>query len=159
VAQDQLAGACALGHAADLGDVGVQSGHPVQGGTRDAMPLEVAEVGDLVNEDVGALSQGDQVVIHGGVAGEHHGAVRGVETVRQRRNRVAVGDRDGGDPDNFVAEDEYRSLGGALGAGGALGLDREGDVDAPDERARVRHAGVQRHDVQMVGVAREDALD
>ena len=29
----------------------------------------------------------------------------------------------------------------------------------PDERARVRHAGVQRHDVQVVGVAGEDVLD
>jgi hypothetical protein len=105
-----------------------------------------------VDEDIGALGESDQVIVHRGVAGEHHGAVRGVETVRQSRNGVAVGYRDGGDPDNVVAEDEDRSLREALGAA------REGDVDAADERARIWHAGVKRHDVQMVGVAREDAF-
>jgi len=33
------------------------------------------------------------------------------------------------------------------------------DVDGPDECSRVRHAGVQRHDVQVVGVGREKAVD
>ena len=116
------------------------------------MPLEVAEVGDLMDEDVSPAGQRDQVVVHGGVAGEHHGAVRGVEPVRQGRNRPAVHHRDGGDPDRGVLEDDDRDLGGPSAG-------RDGDVGRPDQRARVRHAGVQRHDVQVVGVAGQDVLD
>jgi hypothetical protein len=58
--------------------------------------------------------------------------------------------RDGSDPDNSIVEDDNRNLG--------LALSRrwEGDVDSPDECARVRHLSVQRHDVQMVGLAGED---
>ena len=81
MAQDELADSGAFGDAADLGDIGVQRSHPLQGGTGKAVPLEVAEVSNLVDEDVGAPGQGDQIVVHGGVAREHHRAVRGVKTV------------------------------------------------------------------------------
>src|SRR4029077_11716362 len=40
VAQDELADSGAFGDAADLGDIGVQRGHPLQGGTGEAVPLE-----------------------------------------------------------------------------------------------------------------------
>jgi hypothetical protein len=53
VAEDELADPGALGDAADLGDVGVQPGHPLERLARDAVPLQVAQVGDLVNQDVG----------------------------------------------------------------------------------------------------------
>ena len=62
MAQDELADPGAFGDAPDLGDIGVQRGHPLQRGTGEAMPLEVAEVSNLVDEDVGALGQGDQIV-------------------------------------------------------------------------------------------------
>ena len=100
-----------------------------------------------------SLGQGDQIVVHRGVAGEHDGAVRGVETVPQSRNRMAVRHRDGGDPDRSVVENHDRNPGDALRPG------RDVNVDAPDQRAGVRHAGVQRHDVQVVGVSGQDALD
>ena len=73
-----------------------------------AVPLQVVQVGDLVDEDVGPLGEGDQVVVHGGVAGEHDGAVRGVEPVGQRRNRPAVRHGHGGDPDRVIVEDDDR---------------------------------------------------
>ena len=98
MAEDELADSGALGDAADLGDIGVQPGHPLQGRTREAVPLEIAQVGNVVDEDVGAVGQGDQVVVHRGVAGEHHRAVRGVEAVAERRDRPAVRHRHGGDP-------------------------------------------------------------
>ncbi len=81
-----------------------RSGLPFQGGAGDAVPLEVAEVGDMVDEDVRPLGQGDQVVVHGGVAGEDDRAVRGVETVPQGRNRPAVRHGDGGDRDSASAK-------------------------------------------------------
>jgi hypothetical protein len=40
---------------ADLGDTGLRRGHPRQSGTGEAVPLEVADAGNLVDEDVGAL--------------------------------------------------------------------------------------------------------
>jgi hypothetical protein len=79
MAEDELADSCPFGDAPDFGDVGVQPGHPFQGSTGDAVPLEVAEVGDVVDEDAGPLGEGDQVLVHRGVAGEHDGAVRGVK--------------------------------------------------------------------------------
>ena len=136
MAEDELVDAGAFGDASDLGDIGVQRGHPFEGGTGEAVPLEVAEVGDLVDEDVGTLGEGDQVVVHGGVAGEHDRAVRGVETVRQSRNRPAVRHGDGGDLDRSVVEDDDRNLGGALHPG------RDEDVDSPG-RARPRPACVR----------------
>jgi hypothetical protein len=55
VVEDQFGNACALGDAPDLGDVGVKRGHPLEGGAGGAVPLEVAEVGDTVDEYVGTL--------------------------------------------------------------------------------------------------------
>jgi hypothetical protein len=63
MAQDELADSGAFGDAADLSDIGVQRGHPLQGGAGKAVPLEIAEVGNLVDENVGALGQGDQIVV------------------------------------------------------------------------------------------------
>jgi hypothetical protein len=88
---------------------------PVQLGTAGAVPLEVAKIGNAVDEDVGPLGQGDQIAVHGGVTREHDRAVGRVETVRKRRNRAAVGHGDGGDPDNSVVENDDRNLGGGLG--------------------------------------------
>src|SRR6516162_672656 len=45
------------------------------------------------------------------------------------------------------------------GTRGLPGPRRDGDVDSPDGRARVRHASVKRHDVQMVGGAGQDVED
>ena len=58
MAQDELADSGAFGDATDLSDIGVQRGHPLQGGAGEAVPFEVAEVGNLVNEDVSALGRG-----------------------------------------------------------------------------------------------------
>ena len=59
VAEDELADPGALGDAPDLRDVGVQPGHPPERLTGDAVPLQVAQVGDLVDQDVGPLREGD----------------------------------------------------------------------------------------------------
>ena len=58
MAQDELADSGAFGDAADLGDIGVQCGHPLEAEPVEAVPFEVAEVGNFVDEDVGALSPG-----------------------------------------------------------------------------------------------------
>ena len=42
-----------LSHAADLGDVCMERRHSLEGGARKAVSLEVVEVCDLVDEDVG----------------------------------------------------------------------------------------------------------
>ena len=68
MAEDELADPCAFGNAPDLVDIGVQRGHPLQSGTGEAVPPEVAEVGNLMDEKIGALGQRDQIVVHGGVA-------------------------------------------------------------------------------------------
>ena len=81
MAEDELADPGAFGYAPDLGDVGVQPGHPLEGGAGDAVPLEVAQVGHVVDEDVGPVGQSDQVVVQAGVAGEHDRAGGGVEAV------------------------------------------------------------------------------
>jgi hypothetical protein len=73
--------------------------------------------------------------------------------VRQRRDGPAVRHRDRGDPDTFVVNDDDRNLGAIFRPC------RGGDVDGPDQRARIRHMAVQRHDVQMVGVAGQDVGD
>ena len=57
MAQDELADSGPFGDAADLGDIGMQRDHPLQGGIGEAVPLEVAEVGNLVDEDVGPLGR------------------------------------------------------------------------------------------------------
>ena len=112
MAEDELVGSGALGDAPDLGDIRVQRGHPFEFGTCGAVQLEIAEVGHVVDQNVRILGEGDQIVVHGGVAGEHHRAVRSVETVRQSRNRMAVGHCDGGDLDDPVFEDDDRNPGG-----------------------------------------------
>jgi hypothetical protein len=53
MAEDELTDSCAFGDSSDLGTIGMQRSHPGQGGARKAVPLEVAEVGNLVHEDVG----------------------------------------------------------------------------------------------------------
>jgi hypothetical protein len=53
VAEDELADPGALGDPADFADIGVQRGHPGQLGGVGAMPFEVAEVGHVMDEDVG----------------------------------------------------------------------------------------------------------
>ena len=126
MAEDEFTDSCPFGDAPDLGDVGVQRGHPLD----DAVPREVAEVGNVMDEDVGTLGEGDQIVVHGGVAREHDGAVRGGETVRESRDRPAVRHGDSGDADNSVVEDDDRNLGDVLGSR------RDVDVGSPDERAR-----------------------
>jgi hypothetical protein len=153
VAEDEFADSGALGDATDLGHIGVQRGHPGQFGIVRAVTPQVAQVGHLVDQDVGVLGQSDQVLVHRGVAGEHHRAVRGVEPVRQRRDRPAVRHRDRGDPDAVVVNDDDRNLGAIVRPC------RGGDVDGPDERAGIRHMAVQRHDVQMVGVTGQDVGD
>jgi hypothetical protein len=153
VGQDQFVDARAFGDAADLGDIGVKRGHSLQRSAGEAVSLEVAEVGNTVDEDVGPLREGDQIVVDGGVAREHDGPVRGVEAVRESRNRPAVRHCNGADPNGLIFEHGDRDLGDALGPR------RDPDVDRSDQRARVRHPRVQRHDVQVVGVAGEDVLD
>jgi hypothetical protein len=140
MAQDELTHPGPFGHAADLADVGVQRGHPGQFELVRAVPCQVVQVGHLVHEDVGSVGQRDQVLVHGGVAGEHHRPVRRVEPVRQRRDRPAVRDRHRPDPDGGILEHHDRRRGG-----------RESNVDAPDQRTRIRHPRIQRHDVQVIG--------
>jgi len=60
MAEDELADSGAFGDASDVGDIGVKRGHPFQGGTGGAVPLQVTEVGDVVDEDVGTLGEGDE---------------------------------------------------------------------------------------------------
>ena len=67
-----------------------------QGGPGDAVLLEVCQVGNLVDEDVGALGEGDEIVVHGGIPREHDRAVDGVETIGQRWNSSAMCHGDGG---------------------------------------------------------------
>jgi hypothetical protein len=53
MAEDELADPCAFGDVPNLGDVGMQRGHPGQLGVVGAVPPEVVQVGDLMDEDVG----------------------------------------------------------------------------------------------------------
>jgi hypothetical protein len=131
MSEDEFVDSRAFGDAPDLADIGVERGHPFQGSTGDAVPLKVVKVGNRVDEDVRTLGQGDEIVIHAGVAREHDGAVRGVETVGESRNRPPVRHRDGCDPNSFVFEDDDRSRGDALAPC------RDVDVDCPDERSPV----------------------
>ena len=123
--EDQFTNSGPFGNASDLADIGVQRGHSLQRGPGDAVQLEVCEVGYLVDEDVGALREGDQILVHGGVPREHDGTADGVETVGQGRNSPAMGDRDGGDPNGIVFEDYNRD------PGGPLRRFRKGDVVPP----------------------------
>ena len=60
VAEDEFADSGAFGDATDLGDIGVQRGHPGQFGIVHAVAPQVTQVGHLVDQDVGALGQGWQ---------------------------------------------------------------------------------------------------
>ena len=148
VAEDELTHPGPFGHPSHLADVGVQCGHSRQLRLVRAVPPQVIQVGDLVYQDVGPLGQGDQVGVRRRVAGEHHRAVRGVETVCQRRNRPAVHDRHRPDPDRLILEDDHRDR-----------PRRDLQVEALHQRARVGHAGVQRHDVQVIGEGGQDVID
>jgi hypothetical protein len=53
MAEDELADPCAFGGVPNLGDVGMQRGHPGQLGVVGAVPPEVVQVGDLMDEGVG----------------------------------------------------------------------------------------------------------
>jgi hypothetical protein len=57
-----------------------------------------------------AAGQGDQVFVHGGVAGERDGAVRCVEPVGERRNCAAVRHGHGADLDDPIVEDDGRDV-------------------------------------------------
>jgi hypothetical protein len=149
VRQDQLADSGALGDAADLRDVGVQPGHPVQGRPGEAVTGQVAEVGDLMDENVGAAGERDQVLAHGRVAGEDHRAVGGVEPVPEGRDSVPVGDGNRGDPDIGVLEDDGRNLPAVISV-------PRPEVIPADQLSRIRHRGVQRHHVEVVCVGGQD---
>jgi hypothetical protein len=56
-AEDEFVDSCAFGDAADVGDVGVQYGHPNQAAPGHAVPFQVAEVRDLMDEDVGIVAR------------------------------------------------------------------------------------------------------
>ena len=113
----------------DLGDVGVQRGHPLEGGAGEAVPLEVAQVGNVVDEDVGAVGQGDQVVVRTVVSPEN---TTEPSAVSKRYARAGIAW-----PwvtATAVTRTDCRRSKTTTGAlGRALGPGRDGDVDAPDE--------------------------
>ncbi len=153
VSEHELAGPGAFGDAPDRADIGMERGHPLDGGANDAVPFEVVEVGNTMDEDVGTLGEADEGVADSCVAGEHHGTVNGVKTVSERRHCSPVSYWHGGHPDGLVLENVQRDL------GRTFIVFRDGDVDGPHEGAGVGHMAVQRHDVQVVCVAREDGGD
>ncbi len=139
-------------HAAHLRDVRVQGRHPLESGASEALALQIAQVCHLMHEDVGASGESDQVFVHRGVAGEDDGAVRGVEAVGEGGVGVPVGHGYRRHVHHTIVEDGCRI------PRGTRGRRRDGNVDRPDERARVRHVDVEGHDVQVVGVAGQDVL-
>jgi hypothetical protein len=143
----------AFGDVTDLGDIRVKLGHSLKGGAGQAVSLEVVEVSYLMDEDIGIPGESDQVFVHGGVAREDDGAVRSIETVREGRVRVSVCHPDSCHPDNPVFEYRYRW------SRFTREWCRNWDVDCPNQHARVRHVAVQGHDIQVVGVTREDVLN
>jgi hypothetical protein len=70
MSEDEFVDPCSFGNVPDVGDVGVQGRHSFTGGAAQPLTLEVAEVCDLVHKDIGVLSEGDEVIVDGGVAGE-----------------------------------------------------------------------------------------
>ena len=109
--EDEVADASALGDSSDLADVGVKRGHPFEGGPGEPVPLQVAEVGHLVDEYVGTLGERHQIVVDGSVARKDDRAVAGVEAERESWDGVAVHDRHCGDLDGSIFEDDQRSRG------------------------------------------------
>ena len=153
VVEDELVDLRALSHGPDLVHVGVKGFHSFEGGACESVLLQIGEVSNLVNENVSAPGKSNQTVVHGGVAREHDGPVRGVEAVRQGGSCSTVRDGNRTHPNSFVLE---RDDGDLRGAGG---LGRKGEVESPHELCRVRHVGVERHDVEVVGVAGDNMVD
>ena len=151
--EDEFAYPGALGDASDVVDVGLQPRHSVEVGPGKAVALQVVEVRNLVDENVGASGECDQVVIHRGIAGEHHRSAWGVEPVGEGGVGVAVGHGDGRDSHDSVVED------GDGISRGPVSRRRNRDVDSPHEGSWVRHVTVQGHDVQVIGVTGEDVVD
>ena len=77
---DRFADFCEFGDGPDFRNAGVQRGHPLKGLAGDTVPLQIAEIGDLVDEDVGIVSEADQVISDSGHR-EHYRAVRGPHRV------------------------------------------------------------------------------
>jgi hypothetical protein len=50
VIEDRLADFCAFGDVPDFHNAGVRRGHPLKGIAGHAVPLQIAKIGDLVNE-------------------------------------------------------------------------------------------------------------
>ena len=50
VIEDRFADFCAFGDVPDFRNAGVQHGHPLKGIAGHAVPLQIADIGDLVNE-------------------------------------------------------------------------------------------------------------
>jgi hypothetical protein len=108
VIEDELANPRAFGDTPNFGHIGVERSHSVKGGTRESMLLEIAEVRDAVDEDVGVTGKPDQIVVHSCIAGEHDGALRGAEPVREGRHRPAVRHRRRRDSNVTVFENDSR---------------------------------------------------
>ena len=143
----------AFGDASDLVDVGLKSGHAFEGEPGEAVVLEVVEVRNLVDEDLGTSGECDQVVIHCRVARKDHRSVGGVETEGQGGVRVPVAHGDGQDPHDSVVEH-----GDGISRGPVVRL-RNLDVDCAHEGPWVRHVAVQGHDVEVIGVPGENVVD
>ena len=95
----------------------------------------------------------DQVVVHGGVAGKHHHAVRGVEPVGE-----------GGVAWPWVTGTVVtRTIPSSNTVMGSLRVPCTGAgtgmSTARTRRSRVRHVTVQGHDVQVIGVSGENVVD
>ena len=151
--EDEFAGSGPLGDAPDLGDIGMERGHPVKGGAGEAVPPKVAEVGNMVDEESAPWAR----------------AIRSSFTVVSPENTT----------EPSVVSKRYARAGTARPCETATAVTRTTPSsktttgswvmpsvragtwmsDSPHERARVRHAGVQRHEVEVVGVASEEVID
>ncbi len=100
---------------------------------RSSVPFQVAEVCDLVDEDVGAVGEGDRVVAGGGVVGDYDRAVRGVETLRFRGAWPCV---------TSIEVTRTAPSSRTSGLDTAFGPCRSGDVGCTDESA---HVGKEDH--------------
>lgn len=103
--KDELADTGTLGDSTNLADVSVKRGYPFEGGTCEAVPLQIAKVGHLMHQDVRTPGNPNQVVVDGGVAREDDRAIGRVEAEGEGGDRVAVHHRHGGDVNGSVFED------------------------------------------------------
>ena len=55
--EDRFADFCEFGDGPDFRNAGVQRGHPLKGLAGHTVLLQIAEIGDLVDEDVGIVSE------------------------------------------------------------------------------------------------------